>query len=352
MHSSGEAGREGADAFGPARRPAHRARGGIRQPAPALHRLGQAQRGAAHGRRQARPARERVRDRRRRERRLDRLRDRGGGLRAARHAVDPARAAREPRRARGGARGQAARADRARGHPRRPAHAHHRSPTVTPPIEEMAVAARERGYEYVAITDHSATHGFGNDVQADELLRQVERIRGASSSTGSRCSPAPRPTSCPTARSTTRTSARAARLGHREPAHLLPARGEEADRPHGARDGPPARRRDRPPHRPADRAARGIRDRHRPRDRRGGRDRHVPGDQRKPGPPRPQRRLREGGGRGGSDARDRLRRPLAAHAREHALRGRHGAAGVAHQGRRWPTRAPGPRWTSCASARG
>jgi DNA polymerase (family X) len=44
-------------------------------------------------------------------------------------------------------------------------------------IEEMARGALERGYEYLAITDHSATHGFGNDVQADELLRQVERIR-------------------------------------------------------------------------------------------------------------------------------------------------------------------------------
>jgi DNA polymerase (family 10) len=41
----------------------------------------------------------------------------------------------------------------------------------------MAVAARERGYEYIAITDHSATHGFGNDVQPDELRRQIERIR-------------------------------------------------------------------------------------------------------------------------------------------------------------------------------
>jgi DNA polymerase (family X) len=44
-------------------------------------------------------------------------------------------------------------------------------------IEEMAETARERGYEYVAITDHSATHGFGNDVQADDLARQVEQIR-------------------------------------------------------------------------------------------------------------------------------------------------------------------------------
>ncbi|MEA2376245.1 MAG: polymerase, partial [Thermoleophilaceae bacterium] len=44
-------------------------------------------------------------------------------------------------------------------------------------IQEMAEAARERGYEYVAITDHSASHGFGDDVPPDELLRQIERIR-------------------------------------------------------------------------------------------------------------------------------------------------------------------------------
>lgn len=46
-------------------------------------------------------------------------------------------------------------------------------------IAEMAAAARELGYEYVAITDHSATHGFGNDVSPDELKRQIERVREA-----------------------------------------------------------------------------------------------------------------------------------------------------------------------------
>jgi DNA polymerase (family 10) len=44
-------------------------------------------------------------------------------------------------------------------------------------IAEMAAAARERGYEYLAITDHSASHGFGNDVSPDELRRQIERVR-------------------------------------------------------------------------------------------------------------------------------------------------------------------------------
>ncbi|HZC29745.1 MAG TPA: helix-hairpin-helix domain-containing protein, partial [Gaiellaceae bacterium] len=43
--------------------------------------------------------------------------------------------------------------------------------------EEMALACRERGLRYIAITDHSASHGFGNDVSPDELRRQIERIR-------------------------------------------------------------------------------------------------------------------------------------------------------------------------------
>jgi DNA polymerase (family X) len=44
-------------------------------------------------------------------------------------------------------------------------------------LSEMVAAAAKRGYEYLAVTDHSASHGFGNDVQPDELRRQVERVR-------------------------------------------------------------------------------------------------------------------------------------------------------------------------------
>ena len=44
-------------------------------------------------------------------------------------------------------------------------------------VEEMARAARERGYDYIAITEHSASHGFNNDVQPDELRRHIEHIR-------------------------------------------------------------------------------------------------------------------------------------------------------------------------------
>jgi DNA polymerase (family 10) len=42
--------------------------------------------------------------------------------------------------------------------------------------EEMALAARERGLEYIAITDHSASHGFGNDVSPGELERRIDEI--------------------------------------------------------------------------------------------------------------------------------------------------------------------------------
>jgi DNA polymerase (family 10) len=44
-------------------------------------------------------------------------------------------------------------------------------------VEEMARGALERGYEYIAITDHSASHGFGNDVSPDQLRRQIEHVR-------------------------------------------------------------------------------------------------------------------------------------------------------------------------------
>jgi DNA polymerase (family 10) len=43
--------------------------------------------------------------------------------------------------------------------------------------EQMALAARDRGLEYLAHTDHSATHGFGNQVTPDQLKSQIEAIR-------------------------------------------------------------------------------------------------------------------------------------------------------------------------------
>jgi DNA polymerase (family X) len=44
-------------------------------------------------------------------------------------------------------------------------------------LEEMAEAARRRGYAYLAITDHSASHGFGDHVTAERLAERIEEIR-------------------------------------------------------------------------------------------------------------------------------------------------------------------------------
>jgi len=44
-------------------------------------------------------------------------------------------------------------------------------------LEEMAAAARERGYAYLAVTDHSASHGFGDHVTAERLWERIEEVR-------------------------------------------------------------------------------------------------------------------------------------------------------------------------------
>jgi DNA polymerase (family 10) len=43
-------------------------------------------------------------------------------------------------------------------------------------LEEMAEAGRERGYAYMAITDHSASHGFGDHVTAERLWERIEEV--------------------------------------------------------------------------------------------------------------------------------------------------------------------------------
>jgi DNA polymerase (family 10) len=58
-------------------------------------------------------------------------------------------------------------------------HCHTTASDGTASIEEMALAAREAGYEYLAITDHSASFGFGDEVSPERLLQQIARIRGA-----------------------------------------------------------------------------------------------------------------------------------------------------------------------------
>ncbi len=44
-------------------------------------------------------------------------------------------------------------------------------------LGEMAEAGRARGYAYMAITDHSASHGFGDHVTAERLWKRIEEVR-------------------------------------------------------------------------------------------------------------------------------------------------------------------------------
>jgi DNA polymerase (family 10) len=41
----------------------------------------------------------------------------------------------------------------------------------------MAEAARARGYTYLAVTDHSASHGFGNHVTPERLAQRIDEVR-------------------------------------------------------------------------------------------------------------------------------------------------------------------------------
>jgi DNA polymerase (family 10) len=58
-------------------------------------------------------------------------------------------------------------------------HSHTTASDGTASIEEMALAARAAGYEYLAITDHSASMGFGASVSDDQLRRQIELVHQA-----------------------------------------------------------------------------------------------------------------------------------------------------------------------------
>src|SRR5689334_20452335 len=56
-------------------------------------------------------------------------------------------------------------------------HCHTTASDGTASIEEMALAAKTAGYEYLAITDHSASFGFGDDLSPQRLREHVEAIR-------------------------------------------------------------------------------------------------------------------------------------------------------------------------------
>ena len=77
----------------------------------------------------------------------------------------------------GGRGGLAARAGRARRHPRRPALPHDPLGRPQQPRGDGGGGAAARGYAYLAVTDHSASHGFGDDVTAERLWERIEEVR-------------------------------------------------------------------------------------------------------------------------------------------------------------------------------
>jgi DNA polymerase (family 10) len=63
-------------------------------------------------------------------------------------------------------------------------HVHSEWSDGTKPIEEMVLAARDRGYEYVAITDHSQGIGVAHGLSPERLLEQIALVRQIDASIG------------------------------------------------------------------------------------------------------------------------------------------------------------------------
>ena len=203
-------------------------------------------------------------------------------------------------------------------------------------LEQMAAAGRERGYAYMAITDHSASHGFGDHVTAERLWRRIEEVRewnegkrGFRLLAGSEVNigldggldyPDDLTAALDWIVASVHTS-----FSISEAAMTERVAGGDRE---------PRRRLHRPPHRSPDRPPRALRGRHRGGGRGGGPHRHDAGDQRQPQPPRPQRAPRppRRGGRG--EDRPQHRRPRRRHPRQHGLRRGHRPPRLAERRRR------------------
>ena len=118
---------------------------------------------------------------------------------------------------------------------------------------------RGRAATYLAITDHSASHGFGDHVTAERLWERIEEIRdrGTRASGGFRLLAGSEVNvAVDGSLDYSRRSAGSARLGRGQRPHLLlDLRGADDSADRDGDRGPP-RRLHRPPHREADRQAR------------------------------------------------------------------------------------------------
>ncbi len=281
----------------PPLRPARRAAGVVREPAPALHRLEGAQRRDARGRGAARPLHLRVRrddgrDAARCSTTEDEdalyaflgyqpiapeLRENAGELEAARRGELPALV-------------ELSTASR------RPAHAH----ALVIGREEHARGDGRRGggARLRVLRDHRSLALSARGPPRRAARGDRARARAVSEA----AHPRRRRGEHPHERRGRRAGggARPARLGGRLRA---PGAGEPAHRARARGDGQPVRRLHRPPDRAPDRHARPARRRRRARRREGARDGRVPRDQRPARPARPARRARARGEGGGAEAR-------------------------------------------------
>ena len=156
-------------------------------------------------------------------------------------------------------------------------------------MEEMAVAARERGLEYVCFCDHSQSLGMGVGLTPDRVLDEIEAVRALDA----RLRRHPRARRLRgrhpgrRAHRPARRGARAAGLRHgQHPLRLRAVAGAD----HEAADGrprEPAHRRDRPPDRPPAGPAGPLRGRHPAAGRTRRPDGNHPRDQRRVRPPGP-----------------------------------------------------------------
>ncbi len=203
-------------------------------------------------------------------------------------------------------------------------------------LAEMAEAGRDRGYAYMAITDHSASHGFGDHVTPERLWERIEEVKEWNEGkrdfhllAGSEINigldggldyPDDLVEALDWVVASVHTSFSIS------PKEMTARVLEAIENPQVELH--------RPSHRTPDRPPRALRHRRRG----GGRGRrphrHDDRDQRQPQPPRPLRPPRPPRRRCRRQGRCQHRRPRRRHARQHGLRHRHRPPRLADQGRR------------------
>ena len=133
----------------------------------------------------------------------------------------------------------------------------------------MVEAARRRGWEYLAVTDHSASHGFGNHVTPEALEARIDEIAALNHTLDGFVVLAGTESNILPDGSLDYPDELLERLdwviGSVHTSFGMDEDGD--DRPHDRRARAPVARRDRPPDRPQDRDPPAVRDRHDARDR-------------------------------------------------------------------------------------